>query len=61
VNLNNDQLVVKGDLARKLLKLGYKIKDLKPKRNEDGTYDFTRSIFVFEGKEGLMESINKLK
>jgi hypothetical protein len=61
VDLSNDQLVIKGDLARKLLKHGYTIKDLKPKRNEDGTYDFTRSIFVFQWKEGLLEAIESLK
>lgn len=61
VNLYNDQLVIKGDLARKLLKRGYEIKDLKPKKNLDGTYDYTRSIFVFKWKEGLLEAIESLK
>jgi hypothetical protein len=61
VDLNNDQLVIKGDLARKLLKQGYRIKDLKPKKNLDNTYDYTRSIFVFEWKEGLLEAIESLK
>ena len=56
-----DVLVVKGDLARKLLKRGFVISDLKPKRNLDGTMDFTRSIFVFKGQEGLDEAINLLK
>lgn len=56
-----DQIVIKGDLARKLLRKGFVIKDLKPKRNIDGTYDYTRSIFVFENKEGLEETINEFK
>lgn len=59
--MNNDQLVVKGDLARKLLKQGYEIKDLKPKKNQDGTYDYTRSIFVFKWKDGLLEAIDFFK
>lgn len=59
--MNNDQLVIKGDLARKLLKQGYEIKDLKPKRNLDGSYDYTRSIFVFKWEKGLLEAIESLK
>lgn len=61
VILNNDQLVIKGDLARKLLKLNYEIIDLKPKKNLDGSYDYTRSVFVFRWKEGLLEAIESLK
>ena len=59
--MNNDQLVIKGDLARKLLKQGYEIKDLEPKRNLDGSYDYTRSIFVFKWEKGLLEAIESLK
>lgn len=59
--MNKDQLVIKGDLARKLLKRGFKIVDLKPKKNLDGSYDYTRSIFVFGWENGLIETIEELK
>jgi len=61
MNEFKDVLVVKGDLARKLLKKGFTIKDLKPKRNEDLSYDFSRSIFVFKGEEGFESAIESLK
>ena len=55
-------MVIKGDLARKLLKMGYVIGDLKPKLNTDKvTYDYTRSVFMFNKAPGLEEAIEKLK
>ena len=41
------RLVFKTNVARKLLKMGYRIVDLKPSRTRDGEPDFSRSIFVF--------------
>ena len=53
--------VYKPDIARKLLKLGYTIVDLKPMKRENGEMDFTRSIFVFENTDGqIEESINSI-
>ena len=54
-------MVIKGDLARKLLKMGYVIGDLKPKREPNGEVDFTRSVFMFNKASGLEEAIEKLK
>ena len=47
-----DKYVYKPDIARKLLKLGYDIVDLKPMKRENGEMDFTRSIFVFKDTDG---------
>lgn len=54
-------LVIKHSLAKLLLREGYSIKDLVPKKNIDGSTDYTRSAYVFEWKEGIEESINRLK
>lgn len=55
-----NQVVIKGSVARKLLKMGFKIVDVKPQKQEDGTIDFTRCVFVFEGQKGLDEAIQTL-
>jgi hypothetical protein len=52
-------VVIKPTVARKLLKAGkgYQIVDIKPRKQNDGTTDFTRCVFVFEWKQGLDEDI----
>ena len=55
-----DRTVIKGSVARKLLKMGFKIKDVKPQKQEDGSIDYTRCVFVFEGKTGLDDAIYRL-
>ena len=47
--------VYKPDIARKLLKIGYTIVDLKPMKRENGLFDFTRSIYVFKDSDGKIE------
>jgi len=59
--IHNDVLVIKGDIARKLLKKGFTIKDIKPKKELDGTYDYTRSVFLFKHEDGILEAIEELK
>jgi hypothetical protein len=54
-------LVIKGDLAKKLLALNFKIIDLMPKRELDGSFDYTRSVFIFKNEDGLLEAIDRLK
>jgi hypothetical protein len=54
-------LVIKGDLAKKLLALNYTIIDLMPKKDLDGTFDYTRSVFIFRNEDGLLDAINRLK
>jgi len=54
-------LVIKGDLAKKLLDLKYEIIDLMPKRELDGSYDYTRTVFIFKNVDGLLDDINRLK
>lgn len=56
----NPRIVIKPAVARKLLKLGYKIIDIKPQRQESGFIDFTRSVFLFEYEDGLDDDIQKL-
>jgi hypothetical protein len=55
-----NQIVIKASIARKLLRMGFKIVDVKPQKQEDGTTDFTRCVFVFEAKDGLRKAIEAL-
>ena len=59
--MEKTQIVIKPAIARKLLHDGFSIIDLKPQKQIDGTYDFTRCAFVFEGKDGLYNAIEKYK
>lgn len=60
--MERNQVVIKPTIARKLLRNGYSIIDIKPQRNvETGEYDFTRCVFVFQGKDGLCTEIEKYK
>lgn len=54
-----DQVVIKPAITRKLLRMGYIIKDVKPQRQMDGNIDYTRCVFVFKGKHGLNEAIKQ--
>ena len=54
-------MVIQPSIARKLLKLGYKIIDIKPQKQTDGTTDFTRCVFLFEMTDGLDRDIGILK
>lgn len=54
------RLVFKTNVARKLLKMGYRIVDLKPSRTRDGEPDFSRSIFVFADENGIEQEIENL-
>lgn len=53
------RLVFKVSIARKLLKMGYRIVDLKP-AIKDGQTDFARSIYVFAEEGNIIEDIEKL-
>lgn len=55
-----DQIVIKPAIARKLLKEGFTIKDVRPQKKDDGSIDFTRCVFLFEAKDGLREALNSL-
>ena len=59
--MEKTQIVIKPAIARKLLHDGFSIIDLKPQKQTDGSYDFTRCAFVFEGKDGLYNAIEKYK
>lgn len=61
VETKNDVMVIKHSLAKMLLREGFIIKDLRKKRNLDGTIDTTRAVYIFEYKEGIEEAINRLK
>lgn len=54
------RLVFKTSIARKLLRMGYRIVDLKPYKNENGELDFTRSIYVFADENNIACEIRKL-
>lgn len=59
--LKKSFLVIKPSIARKLLKMGFRIIDIRPQKQEDGTTDFTRCAFVFENRKGLKEIFESLK
>ena len=40
------RLVFKVNIARKLVRMGYRIVDLKPAKTKDGKTDFNKSIFM---------------
>ena len=54
-------MVIKHSLAKQLLKEGYQIVDLLPKKNQDGSIDYTRSVYIFKYQSGIEETIDKLK
>lgn len=54
------RLVFKVNVARQLLRMGYRIVDLKPNRTKDGKIDFTKTIFVFADENGIAEEIEKI-
>ena len=54
------RIVFKPSIARQLIKLGYRIVDLKPQKQQDGTFDFTRSIYVFCDENDIAERIDEL-
>ena len=56
----DDRVIIKPAFARKLLKQGYSIKDVRPQKRENGEIDFTRCVFVFKAQDGLDKAISKL-
>lgn len=41
--------------------MGYRIIDLSPQKQTDGTTDFTRCVFLFAYEKGIDEAIEVLK
>ena len=58
--MNNLHYVYKPSVAHQLLQMGYSIKDVKPQKQEDGSIDYTRCVFLFESKEGIEYAIRVL-
>lgn len=54
------RIVFKPSIARQLIKSGFQIVDLKPQKLPDGTFDFTRSIFVFADENDIEKKIEAL-
>ena len=54
------RLVFKVNIARKLVRMGYRIVDLKPAKTKDGKTDFNKSIYVFADENNIAEEIEKL-
>lgn len=50
---NRPKIVTEAPIARKLLKDGYRIIDIKPKRGHE-----RETIFVFENSDGFNEKLN---
>lgn len=50
---NRSKIVTEAPIARKLLKDGYRIIDIKPKRGHE-----RETIFVFENSDGFNEKLN---
>lgn len=53
----SDLMVFTPDLARKLLRKGYTICDIKPDRLD---LDHKRSIFIFKDAEGIRDDLRSL-
>lgn len=54
------RLVFKVSVARQLLRMNYRIVDLKPAKTKDGGIDFNKTIFVFADENGIAEEITRL-
>ena len=54
------RLVFKVSIARKLVKMGYRIVDLKPAKSKDGNVDFMKTIYVFADENNIEDAIEKL-
>lgn len=54
------RLVFKVNIARKLVRMGYRIVDIKPSKTIDGKTDFNKSIFVFADENNIANEIEKL-
>lgn len=54
------RVVIKPSIARKLLKLGFQIIDIKPQRKESGEIDFTRCVFLFNYTDEIDYRIKEL-
>ena len=39
--------IYKPSIAHQLLQMGYVIKDVKPQKQENGTTDYSRCVFMF--------------
>ena len=58
--MNQDvRIVIKPSVARKLLRMGYKIIDVRPQRQLDGSVDYTRCVFVFEYQDDIDKYIKQ--
>lgn len=54
------RLVFKVSIARKLVKMGYRIVDLKPAISKDGNFNFAKTIYVFADENNIADAIKKL-
>ena len=54
------RLVFKVSVARQLVRMNYRIVDLKPSKTKDGKVDFCKTIFVFADENGIADEIEKL-
>lgn len=54
------RLVFNVSVARQLLRMNYRIVDLKPAKTKDGQVDFNKTIFVFTDENGIAEEIKRL-
>lgn len=53
--------VYKVSIARRLVKMGYQIIDLKPAKTSDDKLDFHRTIYVFEDKPEVTKALDVLR
>lgn len=58
--MQKTRIIFKASIARKLLKMGFTIVDLKPQKSESGSMDFTRCIFVFKDENNIECAIKDL-
>lgn len=55
--IENTTLVFSADVARRLLKQGYKIVDIRPDKLDP---ESKRSVFVFQNADGLDDAIHRI-
>ena len=52
--------IYKPSIEHQLLQMGYVIKDVKTQKQENGTIDYSRCVFMFEEKQGIEYAIKAL-
>lgn len=52
--------MIKPSIAKILLKKGYRIIDIHPQKQTDGSVDYSRCVFLFAFEDGIDDLIKQL-